>query len=271
MDTNDLKSVATEMRKDVITMTYKAGSIGAHIGGSLSLIEIMAVLYLGVMRIDTKKPLSEERDRLILSKGHGAIAMYAALRQVGFFSYEQLLTYKQNGSIITAHPTLAPQRGSEFASGSLGQGLALGVGTCLGLKLKQNDAKVFVVMGDGECDEGSVWEAAAAASHYGLNNLVSIVDRNHLQYDGDTMDVLNMEDMAAKWAAFGWEVHVIDGHDLEALYQTLSSQHDKPLCIIADTVKGKGVSFVENDYKWHNGRLSEEQYRLAMKEQGVEL
>lgn len=271
MDIKALESAAADMRRDVITMTYKAGNIGAHIGGGLSLIEIMTVLYLKIMRLDPKNPLWDIRDRMILSKGHGAIAMYAALRQVGYLTYEQLLTYKQNGSYITAHPTLAPEKGSEFASGSLGQGLALGVGTCLGLKFKQNEARVFVIHGDGECDEGSVWEAAAAASHYELNNLVSIVDRNNLQYDGETKDVLNMEDMAEKWSAFGWETHVVNGHDLEALCQVLSIAHDKPLCVIADTVKGKGVSFIENNYRWHNGRLSDEQYKNAMKEQGVEL
>lgn len=249
-------------------MTYKAGNQGAHIGGSLSLAEIMAVLYCGVMELDPEAPLREDRDRLILSKGHGAMALYSALRLRGYVTPDELLTYKSNETIISAHPTRAPERGLEFASGSLGQGLSLGVGVCLALRRKGHPSpRVFVVQGDGEIDEGSVWEAAASASHYGLSHLVTIIDKNGLQYDGRTGDVLSMGDIGAKWRSFGWEAREVDGHDVSALHEALTEAHRRPLAVIATTVKGKGVSFLENDFRCHNARLSAQQYEQAMAEQ----
>ena len=265
----NLQTIATEIRKDVIRMTYAAGSQGAHMGGSLSLCEIMAVLYHDVMNYDREKMRSPERDRLILSKGHGAIALYAALKSIGVFTEEELLTYKQNGSIITAHPAFLPDRGMEFASGSLGQGLSIGVGVSLGLKKKDLPAKVFVIVGDGECDEGSVWEAAASAAHYGLNNLICIVDKNRLQYDGETSAVLNMDSLADKFRAFGWDSVEVDGHDCGALSEALRQSGNMPRAVICNTVKGKGVSFAENNYRWHNASLNEAQYQQAMAEQEV--
>ena len=265
----DLKEIAREIRIDVIRMTYAAGSQGAHIGGSLSLCEIMAVLYHDVMHYDKENTLSPERDRLILSKGHGAIALYAALKSIGVFTEEELLTYKQDGSVITAHPTYMPEKGMEFASGSLGQGLSIGVGVSLGLKKKNNNAKVYVIVGDGECDEGSIWEAAAAASHFGLNNLFCIVDKNKLQYDGETASILNMDELVEKFRSFGWEAVEVDGHDCGALSEALHHSFDKPLAVICDTVKGKGVSFAENNYRWHNASLNETQYEQAIAEQEV--
>lgn len=267
---DSILKAASEMRRDVIKMTYLAGNQGAHLGGSLSAIEILAVLYTAVMKIDSQQPLMNERDRFILSKGHGALALYAALRQKGYLTEEELWTYKTNNSIISAHPSLLPQKGMEFASGSLGQGLSLGVGTCLAMKYKGNlSSKVYVMLGDGECDEGSVWEAASSASHYKLSNLVCIVDKNGLQYDGLTTDILSMDNLSDKWAGFGWDVRDIDGHDIESVYEALTGKHEKPLAIIANTIKGKGVSFAENNYKWHNARLTKEQYEQAMAEQGV--
>ncbi len=249
-------------------MTYKAGNQGAHIGGSLSLAEIMAVLYCGVMELDPDAPLKEDRDRLILSKGHGAMALYSALSLRGYVTRDELLTYKSNDTIISAHPTRMPEKGLEFASGSLGQGLSIGVGVCLALRQKGNQSsRVFVVQGDGEIDEGSVWEAAASASHYGLSRLVTIIDKNGLQYDGPTGDVLSMGDIGAKWRSFGWEARAVDGHDVSALYEALTEEHQKPLAVIAATVKGKGVSFLENDFRCHNARLSAQQYEQAMAEQ----
>ena len=266
----ELKIAAREIRRDVIRMTYLAGNIGAHIGGSLSLCEIMAALYGGILRLSPQRPLWTERDRLIMSKGHGAIALYAGLKQAGYLTDAELETYKKDGSYITAHPSYMPEKGMEFASGSLGQGLSIGAGVCLALKQKGNlTSRVFVLQGDGECNEGSVWEAAAAAAHYRLNNLVSIVDRNRIQYDGFTRDILNMEDMAGKWRGFGWDVMEVDGHDVAAIYEALEGKYDKPFCLLCNTVKGKGVSFMENDYRWHNGRLSQSQYEQAMQEQEV--
>ncbi len=265
----ELQNIAGEIRKDIIRMTYAAGPQGAHIGGSLSLCEIMAVLYHDVMHFDKEKVGMPERDRLILSKGHGAIALYAALKSIGIFTEEDLLTYKKDGSIITAHPTYLPEKGIEFASGSLGQGLSIGVGVALGLKKKDNPAIVYVIVGDGECDEGSIWEAAASAAHYDLDNLVCIVDHNRLQYDGKTAEILNMDSLKDKYGSFGWETVEADGHNCEALSKALRLHSDKPLAVICNTVKGKGVSFAENNYRWHNSSLSEAQYQQAMAEQEV--
>ena len=193
------------------------------------------------MRFDPKSPADETRDRFIFSKGHGVMAQYAAYRQIGLLTEEQILTYKQSGSVVTAHPSLNPDLGVEFSSGSLGQGLSQGVGVALALKRKGNlDSRVFVLLGDGECDEGSVWEAAMAAASYRLDNLVAIVDKNGLQYDGDTEKVLALDDLAAKWSAFGWDAVDVDGHDVAKLLEAFSTRGDKPLAVIAHTVKGKG-------------------------------
>lgn len=264
-----LQLIADEIRKDVIRMTHAAGAQGAHIGGSLSMCEIMATLYHGVLHYDAKNPMDDERDRFILSKGHGAIALYAALKSIGLMTEEELLSYKHDGSIITAHPTFLPEKGMEFASGSLGQGLSIGTGVAIALKKKEKRNKVYVLVGDGECDEGSIWEAAAFAAHYKLDNLVCIVDRNHLQYDGATADVLDMESLVQKFVAFGWDAEEIDGHDCDAVAVSLRMKHDKPFALICSTIKGKGVSFAENNYKWHNASLNENQFVQAMEEQGV--
>lgn len=255
------------MRKDLLWMALNAGNSGAHLGGSLSMIEILSTLYLGVMSYDAKTPRMTSRDRLILSKGHGTLAMYAAMRQIGLIPYEDLQTFKSNETYLTGHPSMNLDKGIEFSSGSLGQGLSLGVGTCLALKRKDNlQSRVFVIVGDGECDEGSVWEAAMSAAHYKLDNLVVIVDNNGLQYDGRTAEILGLGRIADKWEAFGWETYSIDGHRVDELYDTLSIRSDKPIAIIANTIKGKGISFMENDSTWHNGRLTKELYDKAMVE-----
>ena len=257
-----------EMRIDLLKMALAAKSAGAHLGGSLSLVEIMAALYGRVLSFDSTKPQDEKRDRLILSKGHGVMAQYVALRQLGVLTENELLTYKATGSIVSAHPSIHQARlGIDFASGSLGQGLSQGVGVALALRRKQNkSSRVFVVLGDGECDEGSVWEAATAAAHYGLANLVAIVDQNQLQYDGPTEQILNLADLAAKWRAFGWEAVTVDGHDVDAISSACGLPQKGPLAIIAKTVKGKGVSFMENVTAWHHGVVTQKIYEQAMAE-----
>ena len=256
-----------EMRRDILRMGLAAKSAGAHFGGSLSLVEVIAALYGKVMTFDPCDLWNEKRDRLIFSKGHGVMPVYAAYRQLGLITAEELLKYKASGSDITAHPTLCHRLGTEFASGSLGQGLSLGVGTCLALRKKRNEtSRVFVMLGDGECNEGSIWEAAISAAHYGLSNLVAVVDQNGLQYDGDTRQVMSMMDMEEKWKAFGWSVIVCNGHDVNALSNALSSHTGTPLCVIAKTVKGKGISFMEGIPEWHHGVLSQELYEKAMTE-----
>lgn len=264
------ETYSKQMRIDAIRMTKATGNNGAHIGGSLSIIEIMAVLYGCVMRYKVDDPLWEERDRFILSKGHGVIAQYTAMKQAGILSEQELMTFKQNCTRLYAHPSMNMDIGIEFSSGSLGQGLSLGVGTALALKLKGNVVShVYVLLGDGECDEGAIWEATESASHFNLNNLTVIIDRNHLQYDGNTEQVMAKGNLASKWTAFGFKAIEVDGHAIEQLLESLQKKADTPIVIIADTIKGKGVSFMENDPLWHNGRLSDEQYKQAMFEQGV--
>lgn len=257
---------ARQMRIDSIRAAHGTGKNGAHIGGTLSMIEIMAALYIGVMNISKDTLDAPERDRFILSKGHGVLAQYAALKQIGVITDDELMTFKHSGSRLSAHPSKNTRIGVEFSSGSLGQGISLAVGTALALKKKKLSSKVYVLLGDGECDEGSVWEAAASASHYGLNNLIIIVDKNHLQYDGNTDEILSMDSLSEKFKAFGADVTEIDGHNITALLDALSGTADKPKVIIANTIKGKGVSFMENNPLWHNGRMSDEQYNQAMKE-----
>ena len=261
-------TAAHRMRRYALQMSLAAGPVGAHLGGGLSMIEIMSVLYFGVLRYDVGNPSWEQRDRFILSKGHGALAFYGALCLAGFIDEKDLATFKSNGTYLTAHPHLDLKRGIEFSSGSLGQGLSLGVGTALALKEKANEiSRVFVLLGDGEINEGSVWEAAMSASHFGLSNLVAIVDNNGLQYDGITRDVMDMGNLAAKWESFGWIALEVDGHDVSALLDALQAPAGRPLAVIARTIKGKGVSFMENNRAWHHARLSQEDFDQAMAEQ----
>jgi transketolase len=258
------------MRRYALQMSLAAGPAGAHLGGGLSMMEITAVLYFGVLRYDVQNPQWEQRDRFILSKGHGALAFYAALILAGFIDERDLATFKSNDTCLTGHPHMDLKHGIEFSSGSLGQGLSLGVGSALALRRRANEtSRVFVLVGDGEINEGSVWEAAMSATHFNLSNLVVIVDNNGLQYDGITQDVMNMGDLAAKWESFGWMTLKVDGHDVAALLGALQTPHDKPLAIIARTVKGKGVSFMEHNRVWHHCRLTKAQFDQAMAEQGA--
>lgn len=260
-------AAAQRMRRNIIDMTYNTSKTGAHLGGSLSIVELLACLYVGILRYHAEDPNWEGRDRVILSKGHAAMALYPAMAEAGIIAREELLNFKKDGSMLGGHPSLNGLSGIEYASGSLGQGLSLGVGACLALKRKNNlDSRVFVYLGDGECDEGSVWEAAACAGHYGLNNMVAAVDMNAIQYDGYTTDILNMNPFENKWRDFGWDVISINGHNVEEVLDAYEYHGDKPLVILAHTVKGKGISFMENNWKFHNAVLSKEQYEQAMKE-----
>lgn len=261
------KKAANEIRKDIIEMTYSTGNMGAHLGGSLSMAEMLAALYVGCLKYKADDPEWEYRDRVILSKGHAALALYPAMVQAGILKKERLEEFKQNGSQLSGHPSLNGLPGIEYASGSLGQGLSLGVGACLAMKRKENTkSRVFVIMGDGECDEGSVWEAAASAAHFGLDKLVAIVDANQIQYDGRTDTVLNMSPFLEKWRSFGWDAVEIDGHDIESVIDAYNMETDKPFAIVANTVKGKGISFMEGDWRFHNSRLSKKQYEQALEE-----
>lgn len=259
------KKAAEDMRKDIIEMTYSAGGSGAHAGGALSMVEILSVLYLAVMKYDSNNPMWTERDRLILSKGHGCMALYAALKQIGILT--DLSSFKKNETRLYAHPSLNMEIGVECSSGSLGMGLSFGVGQALALKKKNNPAHVYVILGDGECDEGSVWESAMSASHFNLDNLTAVIDNNHLQYDGETDEIMSLGSLEEKWRAFGWDVYKVDGHSVEELFEVLRTKNRGPKAVIADTIKGKGVSFMENNPIWHNASLSAQNYEKAMKEQ----
>ncbi len=209
------------------------------------------------------------RDRFLLSKGHGSLGLYAALAEVGFLSRQELELFELPEGILPVHPAMQIEKGIEISSGSLGLGLSVGVGVALAGRMAQLPYRTYVLMGDGECNEGSVWEAAMAAAHFRLSNLTAIIDSNDLQSDGPCRDVMNMQSHEEKWRSFGWETRLVDGHDIEALYEAFAAPRhapDKPVAIIATTVKGKGVSFMENDNKWHHNVLAADQYDAAIEE-----
>ena len=262
----ELEAMARKIRLDVAKMTYQSGLKGAHLGGSMSVADILAVLYGNILKYDPAHPDDPERDRLIISKAHAAVALYAALHQAGFLSDEDIDHALQGNSPYFEHPKKSPEHGIEFSGGSLGQGLSLGMGTALGLKKKGVSARVYVILGDGECDEGQVWEAAAAVAHFGLSNVTVIVDDNGLQFDGRKEDILKPGDPAARWASLGYDVRTVDGHNVEELQEALLAESDKPRVIIAKTVKGKGVHFAENEVTWHTGRLTDELYQEAIRD-----
>lgn len=263
------KQKANAMRKDIIEMIHEAGS--GHPGGSLSCTDILAALYFGdVMTYDPAHPTSDARDRFILAKGHAAPALYAALAEAGFFPKDELETLRKLGSRLQGHPDSKLLPGVEVSTGSLGQGLSVAAGLAAGLRLKGGDQKVYTVLGDGECEEGQVWEAANFAAAEALGNLVAIVDSNGLQIDGCLCDVCSAGELDEKFAAFGWEVHRVDGHDIDALIALFTSlpsnSTGKPQAIIAKTVKGKGVSFMENQVGWHGKAPDAEQTKQALAE-----
>lgn len=262
-----LEEKAGELRRRLLTMIYKAQS--GHPGGSLSASDIVTALYFNEMNVEPQNPRLPSRDRFILSKGHCCPVLYTALAMRGFFPMETLDTLRGFGSILQGHPDMNKVPGLDMTTGSLGQGLSVGIGMALGLRHDGNPARVFVLMGDGETDEGQPWEAAAAAAKYKLNNLVLIVDCNGLQNDGACETIMPKQNHADKWRAFGWHVLETDGHSMSAILDTLSAAKevkDAPVCILARTVKGKYVSFMENVAEWHGKAPNDEEYRRAMEE-----
>ena len=265
----DLTRVATDLRCDILRMIAEAKS--GHPGGSLSCTDILTSLYFGgVLKHDPKNPKMEGRDWFFLAKGHAAPALYAALAHAGYFPVEELMTLRKLGTRLQGHPDCNLCPGVEVSTGSLGQGLSIAAGAAAGLKLAGKPQRVFCLLGDGECEEGQVWEAAMWAAHEGLDNLVAIVDRNHLQIDGDTADVCDPGDMVAKFAAFGWNASTVDGHDIDALVAALTAakaaNDGKPHVLVANTIKGKGVSFMENQAGWHGKAPNAEQTEQAVAE-----
>ena len=255
---NDLDNHCMQMRLNMLRLTYGLGRKGAHIAPSLSMTEILAVLFLDIM--DTKK------DIFVLSKGHGGLAYYTALAEAGIITEEQLDTFDTDGGEFPGQPSRNLKYGIVFSSGSLGMGLSYAAGRALGFKSRKEDAKVYCVVGDGESNEGSIWESAMFARQMKLDNLVVIVDWNRMQSDGATEDILDV-DVEAMWRAVGWEVYSADGHDVEALKSAITTEHNgKPLVVLARSVKGKGVSFMENQKSWHHGSISQKQYEQAVEE-----
>lgn len=267
-----LKSMANTIRKDILKMVYTAKA--GHPGGSLSATDIVTVLFFHFMRVDPKNPDWEERDRFILSKGHACPVLYAALSEKGYFSPKELLTLRQINGRLQGHPDMKKTPGVDMTSGSLGQGLSAAVGMALGLKLDSKDSSVYVLLSDGELDEGQIWEAAMAAAKYELDNLVAIVDHNRLQLDGWCNEVMPTGPLVGKWQAFGWESFEANGHDIRNIVETIEKARQvqgRPSVIIAHTVKGKGVSFMENECDWHGKAPNKEQFEQAMSELEQEL
>ena len=267
MNIEGLKMKAKEIRKDIIEEVYNAKS--GHPGGSLSIADIMAVLYFNELKIDEKNPRWEDRDRVVLSKGHCSPALYAALAERGFFSKETLKSFRKIDSNLQGHPDLNKVQGVDMTSGSLGQGLSVANGMAISAKMDNKDYRVYVILGDGEIEEGQVWEAAMTANKYKLDNLCVIVDNNDLQIDGTIEEVMSSYPIDEKFKSFGFNVLNINGNNIEEIikaFESAKKTKDKPTCIIAKTIKGKGVSFMENKAEWHGKAPNEEEYIQAMRE-----
>ena len=265
MNTTELTKVCRQVRRDIIEMTANAGS--GHPGGSLSAVELMTSVFYNHMRVDPKNPDDPDRDRFVLSKGHAAPCYYGVLAEMGFFSREEFTNFRQLHSILQGHPDAKKVPGIDASTGSLGQGCSIAVGMALGAKIQGKDTKVYALLGDGECQEGQIWEAFMAAAHHKLDNLTVIIDNNGLQIDGTNDEVMSLGDLPSKLRAFGFELFEIDGHDLDAIEAALSAPvTGRPKCILAHTVKGKGVSFMENQVGWHGKAPNAEQRQQALKE-----
>lgn len=263
----ELKKMAKKIRKDIIEEVYLAKS--GHPGGSLSIADILTVLYFNEMNIDEKNPRWDKRDRMVLSKGHCTPAMYATLAERGFFQKEKLKTFRKFKSPLQGHPDMNKVPGIDISSGSLGQGLSAANGMAIAGKLDNKNYRVYCVLGDGEIEEGQIWEAAMASNKYKLDNLCVIVDNNNLQIDGTVEEVMSLYPIDEKFRSFGFNVINIDGHNIEEIlraFEEAKKMKGKPTCIIAKTIKGKGVSFMENKAQWHGKAPSEEEYNQAMSE-----
>ncbi len=264
-----LENIAKEIRKNIILTAYK-GKTG-HLASAFSTVEIMTALYFGgILQYDKSNPYWSERDKVIVSKGHASLALYSVLKLIGYITQEELNTYCQPGSVLGGEPKYGDIPGVEATTGSLGHGLSFAVGIAIANKLDEKKSKVYVILGDGECQEGSVWEAILSAANYKLDNLTVILDRNNLQAMGETEDILKLEPFSKKWESFGWNVEEVDGHDIDELIKVLKvdriEKRKKPKVIIANTIKGKGVSFMENEPIWHYRMPNVEEMKIVQRE-----
>lgn len=269
---DELKSISKEIRKDIVKMLTESAS--GHPGGSLSATDIMTVLFFKEMNIDPNNEKDPNRDRFVLSKGHAAPVLYSVLARRGYFPVEELSTLRKFKSRLQGHPSIQYLPGIDMSTGSLGQGVSAAVGMALAGKIDKKDYRVYTLLGDGELEEGQVWEASMCAAHYKLNNLTAFIDFNGLQIDGDITKVMNPCPIDKKFEAFGWNVLVIDGHNYEEIIDAIEKAKeckDKPTAVVCNTVKGKGVSFMENQAAWHGTAPSKEQCETALKELGGEI
>ena len=268
-DHKGLNEITCSIRKDIVSMIHEAKS--GHPGGSLSAVEILTALYFDEMNIDPTNPKMEDRDRFVLSKGHAAPVLYATLAQRGYFDKEELKGLRKMGRMLQGHPDMKGTPGVEMSTGSLGQGFSVACGMAMASKLDNAPWRVYTLLGDGECQEGIVWEAAMSAAHYKLDNMTAFLDYNGLQIDGNTDDVMSLGSIVDKFKAFGWNVIEIDGHDFDQIFAAIDmakSTIGKPTMIIAKTIKGKGVSFMENQAGWHGNAPNDEHLRIALEELG---
>ncbi len=265
MMTNKLETHAAEIRRQIVTMIYNAQS--SHMGCSLGIVDILVVLYFKIMHIDPQKPKLEDRDKFVLSKGHACAALYATLAERGYFNKQKLAEYCKNGSTMAGHVTYGSLPGIESTAGSLGHGLSMAVGMALAGKYNKKPTNVYVLVGDGECAEGSIWEAILFAGHHKLHNLTLIIDNNDFQIMGQVSNILDLSPLDKKLDSFGWDNIIIDGNNIEEIVASLEKKHPtKPLAIIAKTIKGKGISFMENKCEWHGKSPTTQEYELALRE-----
>lgn len=270
LDYLEIESHARSMRKLILDMGKHAGGHAAHMGGALSIADVMSVLYFGVTNVREKGMSSPERDRIILSKGHASLGLYSALMEAGIMDKSLIDTFEDDYSALLGHPVRNRKIGIEFTNGSLGMGLSIGLGVAMACKRKKLNNRVFVILGDGECNEGSVWEAFMAASHFRMDNLVAIVDCNKYQLSGATDEIMSLGDISEKLASFGWNVEKVNGHDVRQLLNALSGKTpaNRPVAVVMDSVKGKGLSFAENDNSWHHAVVTQKAYDQGMIELG---
>tara|TARA_X000000950_G_scaffold153267_1_gene188230 strand:+ start:688 stop:1518 length:831 start_codon:yes stop_codon:yes gene_type:complete len=263
---NHLNLVCKKIRKSILDTSLAAGASSSHFGGSLSTVEILVTLFEKILNFKTNEPLWENRDRFILSKGHACLGYYSMLAEKGFFPKDSLNLFEKNDSFLLGHPVINKKKGIEFSNGSLGMGLSLGIGVALAAKIRNKNFKTYVLIGDGECNEGSVWEAAMSAPHFQLKNLTAILDNNNLQQTGSNKEIMSSSNLEKKWTSFNWHTIIVDGHNTEELEKAFNVESNKPKLILAKTIKGKGFKFSENNNEWHHKVLTKNQYDIAIQE-----
>lgn len=258
--------LSRNLRKNILDMSLSAGAASSHFGGALSCIDIISVLFQNVINYDNKNFKDISRDRFVLSKGHACMALYSILYELGILSNSELNSFEKSQSILLGHPVQNLDKGIELSTGSLGMGISISMGFAIAAKRKKLDSKIYTIIGDGECNEGSVWEVAMSAPKFKLDNFVVIVDRNNYQQTGSSNDILNLNSLTSKWKSFNWEVIEINGHNINEIYDAFVKKSNLPKVIIANTIKGKGFSFSENNNDWHHKILTRSQYEVALKE-----